>query len=102
MLKNTVTLLQGSPSKKTSEEPSNRFSPGLQLQDHDVMMRRRVFQCFSQLLKLSPARSIEAIACSDFLPLTIALFSDVEYDASNSLSAEVMAVEWICNISETG
>ncbi|KAK4632053.1 Pof6 interactor protein 1 [Fulvia fulva] len=89
MLENTVTFLQGLPSKRTSDDPSNRLSAALQLQDYEVMVRRRVFQCFSQLLSLSPAGSLEATAHSTILPIAVASFSDSEYDAPNSLSAAI-------------
>lgn len=89
MLENTVAFLQHLPSKRTSDDPSNRLSAALQLQDYEVMVRRRVFECFSQLLRLSPNGSIEATAHSTILPLAVASFSDVEYDAPNSLSAAI-------------
>ncbi|USW49460.1 Putative armadillo-like helical protein [Septoria linicola] len=89
MLENTVTFLQNLPAKKTSDEPTNRLKPGLQLQDYEVMVRRRVFECFSQLLCLSPAGSVETTAHSSILPLAVASFSDLEYDAPNSLSAAI-------------
>ena len=89
MLENTVIFLQGLPSKKTSDEPSNRLSPALQLQDYEVMVRRRVFACFSRLLLLSPAGSIEPTAHSTILPLAVASFSDAEYYTQNSLSAAI-------------
>lgn len=89
MLENTVAFLQSLPEKKTSDDPSNRLSPALQLQDYEVMVRRRVFQCFSQLLLLSPAGSIEATAHSTILPLAVASFSDPDYYAPSSLSAAI-------------
>lgn len=89
MLENTVTFLQNLPAKKTSDEPANRLKAGLQLQDYEVMVRRRVFECFSQLLCLSPAGSIESTAHSSILPLAVASFSDLEYDAPTSLSAAI-------------
>ncbi|KXT12929.1 hypothetical protein AC579_4118 [Pseudocercospora musae] len=89
MLENTVSFLQNLPSKRTSDEPSNRLTAALQLQDYEVMVRRRVFECFTQLLCLSPAGSIEATASSTILPLAVASFSDVEYDAPNSLAAAI-------------
>ncbi|CAK1361767.1 Pof6 interactor protein 1 [Cercospora beticola] len=89
MLENTVAFLQNLPAKRTSDEPANLLKPGLQLQDFEVMVRRRVFECFSQLLRLSPAGSIEATAHSSILPLAVASFSDLEHDAPNSLSAAI-------------
>lgn len=89
MLENTVAFLQSLPQKKTSDDPSNRLSAALQLQDYEVMVRRRVFECFSQLLSLSPTGSIEATAHSTILPLAVSSFSDAEYDAPNALSAAI-------------
>jgi hypothetical protein len=89
MLENTVSFLQSLPSKKTSDDPSHRLSPGLQMQDYETMVRRRVFQCFSQLLRLSPAGSIEPTSHSAILPLAAMSFSDVEYDAPTSLGAAI-------------
>jgi len=89
MLESTVAFLQSLPDKKTSDDPTNRLSPALQLQDYEVMVRRRVFQCFSQLLTLSPAGSIEMTAHSTILPLSVASFSDAEYYAPTSLSAAI-------------
>ncbi|KAF2717966.1 ARM repeat-containing protein [Polychaeton citri CBS 116435] len=89
MLENTVSFLSSLPDKRTSEDPANRLSPALQLQDYEVMVRRRVLQCFSQLLTLSPAGSIEITAHSTILPLAVATFSDAEYSAPNSLSIAI-------------
>lgn len=89
MLDNTVAFLQSLPEKKTSDDPANRLSPALQLQDYEVMVRRRVFQCFTQLLTLSPAGSIEATSHSTILPLAVASFSDPEYYSPSSLSAAI-------------
>lgn len=91
MLENTVSFLQSLPAKRTSDDPSNRLSAVLQLQDYEVMVRRRVFECYSQLLTLSPTGSIETTAHSSILPLAVASFSDSEYDAPSSLSAAIAA-----------
>ncbi|RMY17456.1 hypothetical protein D0867_06016 [Hortaea werneckii] len=89
MLENTVAFLQSLPEKRTSDEPTNRLSSTLQLLDYEVMVRRRVFQCFSQLLTLSPPGSIETTAHSTILPLAVTTFSDAEYYSSASLSAAI-------------
>ena len=88
-LENTVTFLQSLPEKKTSDEPSYRLSPGFQLQDYVVMVRRRVFQCFAQLLTLSPSGSLEATAHSTILPVAVTSFSDAENYAPSSLSMTI-------------
>lgn len=89
MLENTVSFLSSLPEKKTSDDPTNRLSPALQLQDYEVMVRRRVFQCFSQLLMLTPSGSVEVTAHSTILPLAVASFSDIEYNAPSALSAAI-------------
>lgn len=89
MLENTATFLQSIPEKRISDDPSNRLSPSLQLQDYEVMVRRRVFQCFCQLLTLSPVGSLDSMANSTILPLAVASFSDVEDYAPSSLSAAI-------------
>ncbi|KAK5107568.1 hypothetical protein LTR62_001011 [Meristemomyces frigidus] len=89
MLENTVAFLQSLPEKKTSDDPNNRLSPALQLQDYDVMVQRRVFQCFSMLLKLSPSGNLEATAHSTVLPLAVAAFSHIDYYAPSTLGAAI-------------
>ncbi|KAK3112003.1 hypothetical protein LTR53_012165 [Teratosphaeriaceae sp. CCFEE 6253] len=89
MLENTVAFLQSLPEKKISDDPTNRLSPALQLQDYEVMVRRRVFQDFSLLLKLSPVGSLESAAHSTVLLLAVASFSDADYFAPSSLSAAI-------------
>ncbi|KAK0789335.1 hypothetical protein LTR59_005894 [Friedmanniomyces endolithicus] len=89
MLENTVAFLQSLPEKKVSDDPTNRLSPALQLQDYEVMVRRRLFQDFSLLLRLSPVGTMETTAHSTVLPLAVASFSDADYFAPSSLSAAI-------------
>ncbi|KAK4889748.1 hypothetical protein LTR27_011460 [Elasticomyces elasticus] len=89
MLESTVAFLQSLPEKKTSDDPTNRLSPALQLQDYEVMVRRRVFQNFSLLLQLSPVGGMQTTAHSTVLPLAVASFSDADYFAPSSLSAAI-------------
>nr|POE53322.1 heat repeat-containing protein 5b [Quercus suber] len=89
MLESTVAFLQSLPDKKTSDDPSNRLSPALQLHDYELMVQRRVFQCFSQLLTLSPVGSLEMTAHSTLLPLAVAAFSDPDHNPPSSLSAAI-------------
>ncbi|KAK0936486.1 hypothetical protein LTR29_011964 [Friedmanniomyces endolithicus] len=89
MLENTVAFLQSLPEKKVSDDPTNRLSPALQLQDYEVMVRRRLFQDFSLLLRLSPVGTMETTAHSTVLPLAVASLSDADYFAPSSLSAAI-------------
>ncbi|KAM0713393.1 hypothetical protein Q7P37_010355 [Cladosporium fusiforme] len=89
MLENTVSFLQGLPWKRTSDDPQHRLSPLFQLQDYECNARRRVFQCFSQLLTLSPPGAIEATAHSSLLPLAVASFSGADYYSPSSFGAAI-------------
>ncbi|KAI6785730.1 putative heat repeat protein [Emericellopsis cladophorae] len=63
--------------------------PCLSLQDLDLMVQRRVLQCYIKLINLSPAGSSEALLQSNLLTLAIALFADPENYAPSSLSASI-------------
>lgn len=88
MLQNTAVFLSGMPSKKTTEEASQRLTPTLQLLDFDLMVRRRVLQCYTRLLIDGPQGSTEALLQSNLLPLAISCFADPENHAA-SLSATI-------------
>ncbi|KAL2752679.1 hypothetical protein ACRALDRAFT_1077843 [Sodiomyces alcalophilus JCM 7366] len=90
MLQNTTAFLRSLPAKKTSEDVTQRLAPALQLQDLDMMVQRRVLQCYTKLVNLSPAGGSEALLQSNLLTLAISLFSDPEnYAPSSSLSASI-------------
>ncbi|ROT35870.1 ARM repeat-containing protein [Sodiomyces alkalinus F11] len=90
MLQNTTAFLRSLPAKKTSEDVAQRLAPALQLQDLDMMVQRRVLQCYTKLVNLSPAGGSEALLQSNLLTLAISLFADPEnYAPSASLSASI-------------
>lgn len=89
MLQNTVVFLNSLPNKKTSDEITQRLTPGLQLLDYDMMVRRRVFQCYRSLVAHSPGASGEALLQSSFLPLAISSFAHPENYGGNTLSAAI-------------
>ena len=91
MLEYSVAFLKTLPEKRMSDDPINRLSPALQLHDYEVMVRRRVFQCFAQLLESSPAGSLEATSHSTILSLAIATFSEPEGYAPSSLSQAIIS-----------
>jgi hypothetical protein len=88
MLHNTAIFLGSLPSKKTTDEPAQRLAPALQLLDFDLMVRRRVLQCYTRLLIDGPQGSSEALLQTNLLPLAISSFADPENYAS-SLSASI-------------
>lgn len=89
MLQNTTAFLRGLPSRKTTEDISQRLTPSLQLQDLDLMTQRRVLQCYEKLVNLSPAGGSEALLQSNLLTLAVSFFADPENYTPSSLSASI-------------
>ncbi|KAL4726537.1 hypothetical protein ACLX1H_007219 [Fusarium chlamydosporum] len=89
MLQNTTAFLRTLPSKKNSDDVNQRLAPSLQLSDLEMMVQRRVLQCYVKLVNLSPAGGSEALLQSNLLTLAISLFADPENYAPNSLSASI-------------
>ncbi|KAM0346809.1 hypothetical protein ACHAPU_005149 [Fusarium lateritium] len=89
MLQNTTAFMRTLPSKKTSDDVNQRLAPALQLQDLEMMVQRRVLQCYVKLVNLSPAGGSESLLQSNLLTLAISLFADPENYAPNTLSASI-------------
>jgi HEAT repeat-containing protein 5 len=89
MLQHTTAYLRTLPSKKTTDDPSQRLTPALQLQDLEVMVQRRVLQCYIKLINLSPPGGSEALLQSNLLTLAISLFADPDMFIPSSLSASI-------------
>ncbi|TVY16253.1 Pof6 interactor protein 1 [Lachnellula arida] len=89
MLQNTTAFLKSLPSKKTIDDASQRLSPSLQLQDLDLMTQRRVLQCYTKLVNLSPAGGSEALLQSNLLTLAVSFFADPENYTPSSLSTSI-------------
>ncbi|KAI0527879.1 armadillo-type protein [Xylaria bambusicola] len=89
MLQGTTAFLKLLPSKRTTDDISQRLTPALQLQDLDMMAQRRVLQCYVKLVNQSPPGGIEALLQSNLLTIAISLFADPENYGGNSLSASI-------------
>ena len=89
MLQNTTVFLKMLPSKKTTDDMSQRLTPALQLFDLEMMAQRRVLQCYIKLVNQSPPGGSEALLQSNLLTVAIALFADPENYAPNSLSSSI-------------
>lgn len=89
MLQSTTAFLKTLPAKKTAEDINERLTPSLQLQDLETMVQRRVLQCYTKLVNVSPASGIEALLQSNLLTLAISLFSDPDNYTPSSLSASI-------------
>lgn len=89
MLQNTSAFLKGLPSKKTTEDITQRLQPSLQLLDIDLMVQRRVLQCYTKLVYLSPAGGSEALLQSNLLTLAVSCFADPDNYTPSSLSTSI-------------
>lgn len=89
MLQNTSAFLKGLPSRKTIEDISQRLTPSLQLHDLDLMVQRRVLQCYTKLVNLSPAGGSEALLQSNLLTLAVSFFADPDNYTPSSLSTSI-------------
>ncbi|KAF2274230.1 ARM repeat-containing protein [Westerdykella ornata] len=89
MLQNTTMFLNTLPGKKTTDDVSQRLSPALQLHDFDVMVRRRVLQCYTKLVDLKPAGSAEVLQQTNLLPFAVSSFADPDIYAPSSLSTAI-------------
>ncbi|CAG9937851.1 unnamed protein product [Clonostachys rosea f. rosea IK726] len=89
MLQSTTDFLKTLPLKKTTEDISQRLTRALQLQDLDLMVQRRVLQCYIKLVNLSPAGSSESLLQSNLLTIAISLFADPDNYQPSSLSASI-------------
>lgn len=89
MLQNTALFLSSLPDKKSSEDMSQRLSPSLHLLDFELMVRRRVFQCYTALVKSSPLGAAEIAQQSNVLPLAVASFADPDNHTASSLSVAI-------------
>ena len=89
MLQNSTMFLNTLPNKKTTDDISQRLSPALQLHDFDLMVRRRVLQCYTKLVELSPAGSSEVLLQTNLLPFAVSSFADPENYTPSSLSTSI-------------
>lgn len=89
MLQNTSAFLKTLPSRKTTEDITMRLFPSLQLLDLDLMVQRRVLQCYTKLVNSSPAGGSEALLQSNLLTLAVSFFADPENYTPSSLSTSI-------------
>ena len=89
MLQNTTMFLNTLPSKKTTDDISQRLSPALQLHDFDLMVRRRVLQCYTKLVDLTPASSNEVLLQTNLLSFAVANFADPDNYTTSSFSTAI-------------
>lgn len=89
LLQNTTEYLDTLPSKKHIDDVSQRLSPSLQLHDLEIMVRRRVLQCYTKLVNLSPIGNSETLLQQNILSLAVSSFLETENPSSNSLGTSI-------------
>ncbi|KAI5804071.1 armadillo-type protein [Peziza echinospora] len=85
MLQNSTLFLNTLPAKKTTDDVSQRLLPSIQLVDYDLMVRRRVLQCYNKLVKLSHAEALQA----NLLTIAVTFFADPDKYTPSSLSTVI-------------
>ena len=85
MLQNSTLFLNTLPQKKTTDDVTQRLLPSIQLVDYDLMVRRRVLQCYNKLVKLSHAEALQA----NLLTNAVTFFADPEKYTPSSLSTAI-------------
>ena len=89
LLQNTTEFLDGLHIKKHTEEVSQRLSPSIQLYDLEIMVRRRVLQCYAKLVNLSPTGTSETLLQSNILTLAVSVFADPDNYSPSSLGIAI-------------
>jgi hypothetical protein len=89
MLQNTTMFLNTLPAKKTTDDIVQRLSPALQLHDYDLMVRRRVLQCYTKLVELTPASSNEVLLQTNLLSFAVSNFADPDNYTTSSFSTAI-------------
>lgn len=91
MLQNTALFLSSLPVKKTTDDIDRLLTRSLQLLDYELMVRRRLYDCYRQLIHLSPQGSQEAIMQSNILSIAASSFANPVVISGGSLSVSIAA-----------
>lgn len=91
MLQNTVAFLDEMTLPKTTEDISKRLFPSLQMHDFMIMVRRRVLQCFTKLVKIHHTGHAEIVSQSSLLSIAISSFADPEIVHPSPIEGSIAA-----------
>jgi len=89
MLQNTTVFMSRLPIKKTTEDIGARLFASLQLLDLDVMVRRRVFQCFTLLVMSNPLTIQDIVQELNVVSMAVSCFADPDNFHFTSLSTSI-------------
>jgi HEAT repeat-containing protein 5 len=91
MLQNCLLFLDTLPNDRHVEDVASRLIPALLLQDHAIMLRRRLLQCFNALVSVRHPEQMDAGSQSDLAGLALNTFTVLENSAPKSLEASLAA-----------
>ncbi|KAL8754337.1 MAG: hypothetical protein Q9184_005144, partial [Pyrenodesmia sp. 2 TL-2023] len=103
LLQNTAEFLETVPLKRKDDDSSSRIVPSLQLSDLVVMVRRRVLQCYTQLINFGPSSGADAVGDSKLLSFAVSLFADPVYapvSLESSIANSAANFESIWDVSD--
>lgn len=89
MLQSTTQFLAYLPAKKFTDDPASRLWIALQLYDFDIMVRRRVFQCFTLLVTSNAAGVADIVQESNVVSISVTSFADPDNSMPTTLSASI-------------
>ncbi|KAG8531927.1 uncharacterized protein KY384_003563 [Bacidia gigantensis] len=89
LLHNTVEFLNSLPARKLIDDGTHRSTSSLTIQDLILMVRRRVLQCHSKLVIVSPHISAEILSQSSLLTFATTIIADPESYTPGSLSSSI-------------
>lgn len=89
LLQNTAQFLGTLPRKKSTDDLEKLLHSSLQLYDYDLMIRRRLFECYADLLSQSPSQSYDALIQSNVVSLAVSAFADPDTISAHSISSSI-------------
>lgn len=91
MLQYTTLYLNSLPSKRHTDQMDQLLNPSLQLNDFDLMLRRRVLQCYTQLFQFGHESNQDAMLHTNVISLAASIFTEPEALHAGSLSSSIAA-----------
>lgn len=103
LLQNTAEFLETVPVRRKDDDSLWNVVPALQLSDLVVMVRRRVLQCYTQLINFGPSSDADALGDSKLLSFVVTLFADPMYapvSLESSIANSAANFESIWDVSD--
>ncbi|KAK6349801.1 hypothetical protein TWF696_006075 [Orbilia brochopaga] len=87
MLQNSSSFLNTLPERKQTDDISQKLSPALNLLDLDLMVRRRIFQCYIRLVKVAQGEALQG----NLMTVAASFFADPDKYTPSSLSTQIQS-----------